>query len=617
VRKNLLYCFIAVAALMFFAGCGKNPNEGKNAKETIPPGAIESKTPQTKFVEGVERMKIVEKCPTLGTLYKECLVSTYSQNFHYTWNLLSSDAPEVCKNLNAQTMTTMQRILIIMNALGRNANVPEDKKKEVEKEIGEFKAQMGAILGTAKDGKKFFDMMMPIWYGSGAPALSETVVNDKLAVVGETIDGDKGVITVKDLVREAEIKYPCVKENGVWKLEAKTLLAGYAPTVEQLAMPCMTLLLAGQLGAAAVQSEVPALPAREEAAAIFDKMKLDGKVVESAKEAIKKGGLAEDKKAAFQKEVDTRRVALKEKCPTLGAQYIDLMMALYDKDYEKAWSMLSADAPTAFANCPYMLTSEAEASLALAEKEIMKEGLADDKKAALQKEIDAQRAALLAMKGEEEIRAPLTLKVIEVLVSDGQKVTKGQMLLKLDHTELDKQLAKATEAYDEAKKQNDDAQAKGDEAEKKRLQKALEQCAAEQKRISRQIEQCTVLSPLDGQVLTPKIQNLKDKEVKAGDILCSVGDPDAVKAAKEDGKKFFLAMTKQWQAAHTAVLFAMLKEGKFELIGETIKDDKGFIAFKVRDVGEVHYWFVKEDNVWKEAAKGVTGEADYDKEKSK
>jgi multidrug resistance efflux pump len=131
---------------------------------------------------------------------------------------------------------------------------------------------------------------------------------------------------------------------------------------------------------------------------------------------------------------------------------------------------------------------------------------------------------MVELKEGHTIYAPFKAKIKEVRVSEGQKVSKDQVLIVLDHDDLDQYKARLLTSYEEAMQQMRGAQSRNDEADRKRWELKAQECLLEVKQTQHDIDQCELKSPIDGTVVTRKPADLVGKVVDGGEGICQVGD---------------------------------------------------------------------------------------------
>lgn len=133
-------------------------------------------------------------------------------------------------------------------------------------------------------------------------------------------------------------------------------------------------------------------------------------------------------------------------------------------------------------------------------------------------------------KNKVDLASPLTGKIVEMKVTEGQKVQKGAVLVVFENKELQYQVDQAQGAYDSAvaqrdkvKKERDQGRAteedlKAAEGEVKRAQAALDLAKLN-------LEKAEVKSPIDGVVTSVKFS--AGSEVAAGTPLLTLIDPSS------------------------------------------------------------------------------------------
>lgn len=140
---------------------------------------------------------------------------------------------------------------------------------------------------------------------------------------------------------------------------------------------------------------------------------------------------------------------------------------------------------------------------------------------------------------QRDVFAPWDGQVVELLVSGGEKVQAGQVLLKLRNDELQAELITAENQLQEKRKlhsalvaQRDQAERKGERDETLQLQGKAAEAQVEIAGLSRQVQilqdrrsRLTVKAPITGVVATFQVrQLLLDRPVKRGDLMLQVMD---------------------------------------------------------------------------------------------
>jgi len=135
---------------------------------------------------------------------------------------------------------------------------------------------------------------------------------------------------------------------------------------------------------------------------------------------------------------------------------------------------------------------------------------------------------ILELKDKSYIYPPFRAKVKEVFVKEGQKVVKDQLLIELDHEDLDNQLKTREGDLGKADRLIKAAEAAQDEAATQRFRVEKEQAANEVERLKAEIALCYLRSPIDGTVLTHGLKELKGKVVDVNERngVCEVDDTD-------------------------------------------------------------------------------------------
>lgn len=114
-------------------------------------------------------------------------------------------------------------------------------------------------------------------------------------------------------------------------------------------------------------------------------------------------------------------------------------------------------------------------------------------------------------------------RVLEVVVTDGAKVAKGQILARLDTGNIETRLAVARQM-----REQNAADARREQGQENMTGFRLadlkaRQFAAEEAKLVKDIERATLRSPLDGRVLTKDLAQRQGTVLKLGEPLCELG----------------------------------------------------------------------------------------------
>jgi biotin carboxyl carrier protein len=114
-------------------------------------------------------------------------------------------------------------------------------------------------------------------------------------------------------------------------------------------------------------------------------------------------------------------------------------------------------------------------------------------------------------------------KVVEVPVTEGEKVRKGQLLARLEDTDYAAQLAAAGEQLKRFRVEAMRAQALGNEPERKIAELAARREEVNIKRLEYLRSRTELRSPIDGTVLTRNVQQRLGEAMETGKVFCEVG----------------------------------------------------------------------------------------------
>jgi biotin carboxyl carrier protein len=126
-------------------------------------------------------------------------------------------------------------------------------------------------------------------------------------------------------------------------------------------------------------------------------------------------------------------------------------------------------------------------------------------------------------------------------VEAGAKVEVGQILLKLDTTDLELSALDSMAQITQSEKQADEAMKKNDLAQAQQQQAKAEQARAKLKLFEHRIEQATIRAPIAGTIIAGDVKDRVGSSVKLGDGLFQIADlSDLVILAKVDDRDISL-----------------------------------------------------------------------------
>ncbi len=120
------------------------------------------------------------------------------------------------------------------------------------------------------------------------------------------------------------------------------------------------------------------------------------------------------------------------------------------------------------------------------------------------------------------LNSALEAMVKEVLVKEGELVSLDDLVMQLDDRDIKAALDDAKHRLKVSELRmaalvREVAAYKIAEAENLRIQKEIEM-------LHRQLERTRIIAPITGTVMTPRIENLRNKEVQKGELLCEIAD---------------------------------------------------------------------------------------------
>jgi len=118
-------------------------------------------------------------------------------------------------------------------------------------------------------------------------------------------------------------------------------------------------------------------------------------------------------------------------------------------------------------------------------------------------------------------------KLLQVLVGEGDTVTNGQILARLDDRDLRAQLAGTEETRQRWAVEEANAQSAANDAERKVAE--LNGLREEEniKLLTYRLHRTEITSPMSGVILTRELRNLEGENMETGKVLCEVADPGA------------------------------------------------------------------------------------------
>lgn len=118
-------------------------------------------------------------------------------------------------------------------------------------------------------------------------------------------------------------------------------------------------------------------------------------------------------------------------------------------------------------------------------------------------------------------------KLLQVLVGEGDTVTNGQILARLDDRDLRAQLAGAEQTRQRWEVEEARAQTTANDAERKVAE--LNGLREEEniKLLRYRLERTSITSPMNGVILTRELRNMEGENMETGKVLCEVADPGA------------------------------------------------------------------------------------------
>lgn len=129
-------------------------------------------------------------------------------------------------------------------------------------------------------------------------------------------------------------------------------------------------------------------------------------------------------------------------------------------------------------------------------------------------------------KDRRTISAPFEARITEVRVRPSDKVKAGDILIKLDSTELELQKLESEKKIIEAELRASDAEAQRKYGEAKIARAEAETARASADFYAKLIERHVIRAPIDGEVLRGDLMDKRDTIVKQGDALMEVGVRD-------------------------------------------------------------------------------------------
>jgi len=176
---SLALCALAISAC-------RTTNE---QPATTPPAPVE--TPISPELQKALDEMGFEKAPTLGAAFRQYVTAYATKNYGGVYDMLATESQGRAADRLKQEIARLQ---------GRE----------------ESKEDLATLQGFNGDGRKYFAWMLEK-YSGGNPA--DDIINHKVAVTGEKITGDVGLVLITGTSSIIQPPVNFVKENGVWKLE--------------------------------------------------------------------------------------------------------------------------------------------------------------------------------------------------------------------------------------------------------------------------------------------------------------------------------------------------------------------------------------------------------------
>lgn len=122
------------------------------------------------------------------------------------------------------------------------------------------------------------------------------------------------------------------------------------------------------------------------------------------------------------------------------------------------------------------------------------------------------------------VTTPFSGQVSEVLVTSGDHVDAGQVLARLDDTDLQLELAQVRKAIEQQRVALASARAEGKRADIRAAELAIQRFDIQAQALQRKIAKATIVAPLSGVVLSRRPQDHVGQTVAEGDALLELGD---------------------------------------------------------------------------------------------
>ncbi|MEM8757393.1 MAG: HlyD family efflux transporter periplasmic adaptor subunit [Planctomycetota bacterium] len=129
------------------------------------------------------------------------------------------------------------------------------------------------------------------------------------------------------------------------------------------------------------------------------------------------------------------------------------------------------------------------------------------------------------------IAAPYDATIVEVLAAaePGRRVEAGELLMRLDTSEMELSAIEARGQLRQAEAQSDDAMRRGNGAEQQQAGARADQARARLKLFQRRIEQAEVRAPISGTVLTGDLRDRIGGTLTRGDVLFEIAPLDSMR----------------------------------------------------------------------------------------
>jgi hypothetical protein len=211
------YVIIATAAAIFicFTGCGQG--EGSDS-----PASREA------LVKALDKSGF-ENAPTLGPVFRNFLLAVHDKNYGIAWGMLTKPSQaKATDQLTAEIVKLRKRIDSLQAQIDDPAT-PQGRKEWCQAQVDLKKDRLSQL--TRLTAEAYFAALLN---NADIERNYQDIATGKveIKIAGETINGDKGVITGQNTKEGKTLELRFVLEGGAWKFDFYNTSAPKPPAPE-------------------------------------------------------------------------------------------------------------------------------------------------------------------------------------------------------------------------------------------------------------------------------------------------------------------------------------------------------------------------------------------------